>query len=434
MRKGVLAAIGAALVLLLAASPAAAVTFTVTSAADTETAGTLRQAILDAESNANEPTVDVIQFDPSVTAVDLESNLPTITTPLTISGPGATSLNIRRKAGLPSTTHFATFLLGPDTGVTVTIQGLTVSGDDGTGLTAGAIFKTGVGMLILDSVVVRDNTGSTAGGLYYNEGLTSIRNSTFSGNHGTNGGGAIVGDQAGVDDGGDAELINSTLDNNTANQFGGGINLSNVATMRVLSSTITHNNASGGTPQGGGLFNNTDAANFEVANTLIAGNLINGSAADDAQCFGVFTSGGYNLRSAQDPDCSGFGNTGDFVDASPLIDSAPASNGGSTPNVALLAGSPAINAGNPAAFGTLGDACPATDQRGLFRGGVAGVCDIGSYELNASSTPPTTGGTTQPPTTSTFNLKAAIRKCKRKFPKGPKRKKCIKRAKRRAQG
>jgi hypothetical protein len=33
---------------------------------------------------------------------------------------------------------------------------------------------------------------------------------------------------------------------------------------------------------------------------------------------------------------------------------------------------------------------------------------------------------------ATFNLKAAIKKCKKKFPKGPKRKKCIKKAKRKA--
>jgi hypothetical protein len=37
--------------------------------------------------------------------------------------------------------------------------------------------------------------------------------------------------------------------------------------------------------------------------------------------------------------------------------------------------------------------------------------------------------TTQP---GTFDLKAAIKRCKKKFPKGPKRKKCIKKAKARA--
>jgi hypothetical protein len=36
------------------------------------------------------------------------------------------------------------------------------------------------------------------------------------------------------------------------------------------------------------------------------------------------------------------------------------------------------------------------------------------------------------PSTATFNLAAAVKRCKKKFPKGPKRKKCIKKAKRRA--
>jgi hypothetical protein len=42
-------------------------------------------------------------------------------------------------------------------------------------------------------------------------------------------------------------------------------------------------------------------------------------------------------------------------------------------------------------------------------------------------------GVAAPGTTSPFNLAVAIKKCKKQFPKGPKRKKCIKRAKRRAQ-
>jgi hypothetical protein len=45
-------------------------------------------------------------------------------------------------------------------------------------------------------------------------------------------------------------------------------------------------------------------------------------------------------------------------------------------------------------------------------------------EVPCAAPAPSAGGT--------FNLKAAIKKCKKKFPKGPKRKKCIKKAKRKA--
>jgi hypothetical protein len=54
-----------------------------------------------------------------------------------------------------------------------------------------------------------------------------------------------------------------------------------------------------------------------------------------------------------------------------------ANNGGETDTMALLTGSPAINAGDPSK-------CPATDQRGLPRPQLGG-CDIGAYEVQ----PPT---------------------------------------------
>ncbi len=65
-----------------------------------------------------------------------------------------------------------------------------------------------------------------------------------------------------------------------------------------------------------------------------------------------------------------------------------ANNGGPTQTHALLAGSPAIDAGNPATPGSGGNACEATDQRGYARpAGLA--CDIGAYEFGA---PPPVGG------------------------------------------
>ena len=60
-------------------------------------------------------------------------------------------------------------------------------------------------------------------------------------------------------------------------------------------------------------------------------------------------------------------------------------NGGPTETRALLHGSPAIDAGNPATPGSGGNACEATDQRGVARpqdGDADGVatCDIGAFE------------------------------------------------------
>ena len=70
-------------------------------------------------------------------------------------------------------------------------------------------------------------------------------------------------------------------------------------------------------------------------------------------------------------------------DASAWLASAPSDNGGLTPTIALLDGSPAIDAANGSA--------PKTDQRGLLR---VGAPDIGAYEYNADSAPADTNAAT----------------------------------------
>jgi hypothetical protein len=59
----------------------------------------------------------------------------------------------------------------------------------------------------------------------------------------------------------------------------------------------------------------------------------------------------------------------------------------------------------------------------------AGLLTAGGQTSNLSGNGLAAPVTTQP---GTFDLKAAIKRCKKKFPKGPKRKKCIKKAKARA--
>ena len=55
-------------------------------------------------------------------------------------------------------------------------------------------------------------------------------------------------------------------------------------------------------------------------------------------------------------------------------------NGGPTQTRALLAGSPAIDHGSPAAPGCGGQACTAKDQRGVVRP-LGPVCDMGAFEV-----------------------------------------------------
>jgi hypothetical protein len=137
--------------------------------------------------------------------------------------------------------------------------------------------------------------------------------------------------------------------------------------MHIVSSTVADNVAPGGAA--GGIFVGTFTAGsptLTLVNTIVARN-------SSYQCqygpFGpgpvTFTSLGHNLLG--DPSCAA--GAADVIAADPRLGPL-AANGGPTQTQALLAGSPAIDAADPAAS-------PATDQRGVARGARP---DIGAYE------------------------------------------------------
>jgi predicted outer membrane repeat protein len=213
---------------------------------------------------------------------------------------------------------------------------------------------------------VLDNTAlGNGGGLYINGGAATLANTTFSGNKANANGGGIRSGGASL------TLNNVTLTNNTAD-----------------------NDAGGTTGNGGGLYRSSGT--IHVKNSLIAGNFDRSAtpSAQHADCSGAFASQGYNLI-GKNRGCSGFANgvNGDRVgtDASPINPqlAALANNGGPTLTLALLTGSPAIDAGNPASPGSGGNACEATDQRGVARP-IGAACDIGAFEAEAAPPRPLT--------------------------------------------
>ncbi len=197
-------------------------------------------------------------------------------------------------------------------------------------------------MTIANSTVV-NNTGRFAGGIAnYNGAVMLLRSSTVTGN--------------------------SCSDNLSA---GGVENFGGNASLTIESSTITNNSCNGGS-SGGGLFNNALAP--VLVNTLVAGN---SNTLGPVDLSGSFISDGHNLI-GNNTGSSGFtdginsdqvGSAGNPID--PMLLTLN-DYGGPTPTHALLASSPAIDAGNDAN-------APATDQRGFARPQGSSV-DVGAYE------------------------------------------------------
>ncbi len=315
----------------------------------------------------------------------------------------------------------------------LTLGGSIVRGSTAAG-TGGGVANRGGTLTLVDSTV-RDNRASTGGGIYNEQSSTThllrstvrdngavaefssggggicsfgdeltVVDSTVSGNivnttTGTQGGGIAI--YAGV-----LHLLNATVSGNRTGpppggrggSGGGGIYVQGGGAHTIASSTITDNAATGTAGAGvggGGIFKYPGTQGIvTLANTILAGNrAIAGDApAGGPDCgsdAGRMQSAGYNLI-GNGADCNFAPVATDRV-GTPAAPIDPrlgplADNGGPTETHALAAGSPAIDAANPAAPGSGGNACPATDQRGIHRledGNGDGIarCDIGAFEL-----------------------------------------------------
>ena len=231
--------------------------------------------------------------------------------------------------------------------------------------------------------ISHNTSNGRAGGILFAGGVqnfsASISNSTISGNTaGFEGGGLF-------NAGGAVTLSNVTIDGNTGS-LGGGIFYGDESDTRPLNLnnvTITGNRA---TNHGGGLFRNLGIVNFK--NSIIALNTSDSGFAPDIRGALGLNSLGYNFIGIKDGGAIYTDGIGDQTgsEATPLNPQLGAlqNNGGPTFTRALLGGSTAIDAGNPAVPGSGGDSCEAADQRAILRpNGDANSnarCDIGAYE------------------------------------------------------
>ena len=281
---------------------------------------------------------------------------------------------------------------------------------------AGGIDLTEGTTTITDSAIfgnTADAAAGSGGGINArtNAQTVEVRRSTVSGNTSYGGGGLSVRNGTPT-----LKVINSTVYDNDAAVGGGGIG-GFVGTTILSNATVAGNSGN----DGGGVFVAT-AGTLSARNSIIADN-IDTIADSNPDCFengaGDFTSGGYNL--IETPGDCVFTVSNDLIGMDPALGGL-ASNGGPTSTMALLAGSPAINAANPGAPDGNAPNCETTDQRGVTRP-VSGRCDIGAFEFQPPS-PPGGGGS------ATTGLRAAaLKKCAKKKSKKAK-KKCKKRARR----
>ena len=178
----------------------------------------------------------------------------------------------------------------------------------------------------------------------------TVTGSTFSGNTASQSAGGISSD-------GTLTLTNSTISGNTATNNGGGLYMGS-GLLTITNSTISGKSAA----SGGVVY--ISVGTMDYANTIIANSISGGD------CFNGDTIGTNTHNLIEDGSCS------------PSLSGDPnlgvlANNGGPTQTFALLANSPATNAGDDATCA----ACPVSnlDQRGIARPD-GDHCDIGAFE------------------------------------------------------
>ncbi len=245
----------------------------------------------------------------------------------------------------------------------------------------GGVYNTGT-LLVRRSTIIQNSAVVAGGGGICNVsgGTVTINNSTLSGNYAQGGGGII--------NGGTVTINNSTISRNMDSLVSGGSAIMGGGSgLTINNSTIngnTHQNGLGCTINGSGL---------TLSNTTISGNvagngyvvlcatatLQNSIIANNSggNCGSGVVSNGYNLSS--DGSCN-FSNSGDRNNTDAKLGPLQ-NNGGLTQTMALLPGSPAIDAGNPSGCTTGHGTLLTTDQRGALRPDKqAGRCDMGAFE------------------------------------------------------
>jgi hypothetical protein len=284
----------------------------------------------------------------------------------------------------------------------------------------GGIYNYTLGVLTINNSVISNNeiqyhfSWVARGGGIANFGTATIAYSTISGNQAD----PYASDAYGADGGGiynagkvvvDSALISMNIASGDLFSYGGGIYAAGGGNVTVVNSTIADNIAvtsstgeNGAEARGGGIScsgvmiitNSTIAENQSISlsslkkaygggisaggsltvhNTIVSGNY---ATTDGPDLWGALAHSGYNLF-GDSAGGSGYDPT-DLLNFDPVLGPL-ADNGGPTQTIALLPGSPAIDAGD-------NTNAPEWDQRGEgFPRIVNGIIDIGAFEVQQPS-------------------------------------------------
>jgi hypothetical protein len=377
----------------------------------------LREAINVA--NAAPLANDTITFDPSVFAapaiIALAGELE-VTGSMTITGPGASLLTISGGHA-----HRLFNLGGYVPNLAVNLSGMTLANGSVSG-SGGAVLDANHPLAIADCILTNDSASNQGGAIvapYLSSAQFTLTGSRITGNVASNGGAlylpvytiatiskCIIANNSATQQGGGIYsasnhgssiskstiegnvsavgggiydyrsfvVENSTVVANSATTNGGGIVLrDSFSSVTIRSSTISANSAAN---SGGGIFLSTGSMSPAITSSIVAGNLATNGP--DFSFFAASTISGNNnligVANAGNVTFTGSNNLTGTIAAplNPML--GPLANyGGPTLTMALLQGSPCINAGTVITGIT-------TDQRGYLRK-YGSAPDIGAFEL-----------------------------------------------------
>ena len=261
------------------------------------------------------------------------------------------------------------------------------AGDDGGGL---SFFLSSPAVLsITDTTIDGNAAGNNGGGLNVEADsalIVNISNSTVSNNTAEASAGILFNEPDIT-----ATINNSTISANAALYGGGGVYINPGSSLTINQSTISANSSASTSPEtgGGGIAIGDNTSVVIISGSIVSGNTAGLVGTADFGLYSTLPSGTGSFTATNSiigevDSRITVNGTNNVTTANPML-GALANNGGPTKTMALLSGSPAIDAGpNPVATFTGNE----FDQRGPGYARVfGGLVDIGAFEIQQSSEP-----------------------------------------------